>query len=583
MTRIAIAVLALGFVSVATAAELGVCFHHGAYGNEYTPAAAAVLDDLRSAGPFWIRGDFQEPAKDAAFAADMARKGIQVLALLPWYSKDLSGWQAYVKKQVEATPNVPAWEIANEPEMSWWGGPIPSESYIRMLREARGIIKAANRDARIVGPAVGATAEGVAYLSSLIGLGLLDLVDAISVHYYVYHRSLQLDAVKRIVSGRKPLWITETGWTTADQEGAEQAQRTYVQRYYDPSSGILGADPAVEVVFNYELNDEHCPAIPGKDDGWGLTYGPEGAFGKKAGYEDFKRLLNPESPFSGRWDVTLHTPERDYSSWLDIAQKNDELRVRMVGRWGHARYLPIAEAVNGGIRFVSPKEEEGRADDMVFEGRVQGSMLEGTTSGADGAVWTWRAEKAPTLERERAPHWGAPRTLFNGKDLSGWRSSDPSAKSAWAVSNGTLVSPGGGADLQTDAVFEDFKLHIEFNCAPKANSGVYLRGRYEVQIDDSDPPAQNQRTGGIYGYLAPSTQTVHAPGKWHAFDITLVGRNVTVALDGKTVIEDQEIPGITGGALDSREALPGPIFLQGSEPGRVEFRNIVITAAQSAH
>ena len=85
--------------------EFGVCFHHAAFGDEYTPAAAAVLDDLRSAGTFWIRGDFQEPAKDARFAADMQRKGIQVLALLPWYSTDPSGWQAYVRKQVAATPD----------------------------------------------------------------------------------------------------------------------------------------------------------------------------------------------------------------------------------------------------------------------------------------------------------------------------------------------------------------------------------------------------------------------------------------------------------------------------------------------
>jgi len=151
--------------------------------------------------------------------------------------------------------------------------------------------KAANKNARLVGPAVGATSEGAAYLNSLIDMGLLELVDAISVHYYVFHHSMRLDEVKRIVAGRKPIWITETGWTTADQEGGENSQQTYIQRHYDRSSGILGADPAVEVIFNYELNDEHYPALPGKDDGWGLTYGPEGGFGKKAAYQDFKKLL----------------------------------------------------------------------------------------------------------------------------------------------------------------------------------------------------------------------------------------------------------------------------------------------------
>jgi hypothetical protein len=276
--------------------EFGVCFHHAAFGGEYTPAAAAVLDDLRSAGPFWIRGDFQDPAKDAPFAADMARKGIRVLALLPWYSKDTAGWPAYVAKQLRATPAVPAWEIANEPEMSWWGGPIAPEAYMKMLRDARALIKATNADARIVGPAIGADPDGVAYLGKLVDLGLLDLVDAVSIHYYPFHHSTQLAEVERVLAGRRPIWITETGWTTADQKGGEAAQREYVRSHYDPDHGRLAADPAVEAIFNYELNDEHHPALADRDDGWGLTTGPEGGFGKKPAYEEFRKLLGRAVP-----------------------------------------------------------------------------------------------------------------------------------------------------------------------------------------------------------------------------------------------------------------------------------------------
>jgi Glycosyl hydrolase catalytic core len=288
--------LALGCIFPAAAGErkaveFGVCFHHGAYGDEYTPAAAAVLDDLRAAGPLWIRGDYEDPAKDAAFVTDMARKGIRVLALLPWYSRDIADWPALVRKEVQAVPGVAAWEIANEPEMSWWGGPIAPDNYMKMLRDAHAIIRSGQPGARIVAPAVGATGEGIAYLSKLIDFGLLEYVDAVSVHYYVFHRSQQLEAVKQLVAGRKPIWITETGWTTADQEGGEDAQRRYVQEYYDPDRGILGADPVIEVIFNYQLNDEHYPAPPNRDSGWGLTYGPEGGFGKKAAYYEFRKLL----------------------------------------------------------------------------------------------------------------------------------------------------------------------------------------------------------------------------------------------------------------------------------------------------
>jgi hypothetical protein len=288
-------------------------------------------------------------------------------------------------------------------------------------------------------------------------------------------------------------------------------------------------------------------------------------------------------PYLGRWDLTLKSPEREYTSWLEITRHDGGIQARMVGRWGHARLLPIAELVNGGIRLVSPKEEEGRTDgDMIFEGLLQGNVLVGKTSGPDGTAWSWRGERAPSLERTRAPKWGTPVNLFNGKDLRGWRLTDPGTENPWRVEGGTLLSPGRGADLVSNRTFGDFKLHIEFNCTPGSNSGVYLRGRYEVQVEDEQvADAPERRLAGIYGYLAPSTPAARMPGTWRSYDITLVGRRVTVVLDGVTLIDDQEIPGITGGALDSHEALPGPIYLQGSEPGRVDYRNIRVTPASS--
>ena len=285
--------------------------------------------------------------------------------------------------------------------------------------------------------------------------------------------------------------------------------------------------------------------------------------------------------FLGRWDLTLETPLREYPSWLEITQEDGQLRARMVSRWGHARPLPKIEILNGHITFVSPKEEEERKDDMVFEGELSGKTLVGTTTGPDGTPWQWTGERAPSLERKKAPKWEKPTRLFNGSDLSGWKASDPSSASTWKVENGTLVSPGRGPELISDAKFEDFKLHIEFNCAPGSNSGVYLRGRYEVQIeDDPQPEGPSMRTGGVYGFLVPSPEQPRRPGEWQSYDITLVGRVITIVQNGQTIIDKQEIPGITGGALDSHEALPGAIYLQGSEAGHVAFRNITITPAR---
>ena len=285
--------------------------------------------------------------------------------------------------------------------------------------------------------------------------------------------------------------------------------------------------------------------------------------------------------FLGRWDLTLKTPDKEAPSWLEITQENGQFKARMVSRWGHARPLPKVEIANDHIMFVSPKEEEERKDDMVFQGKLSGNELVGTTTGPDGAPWTWTGVRAPDLKRKGEPKWGKPVQLFNGKDLSGWTPSDPNATPTWTVKDGTLISPGHGAELITSEKFNDFKLHIEFNCAKGSNSGVYLRGRYELQIeDDPEPEGETMRTGGVYGFLAASPQPPRKPGEWQTYDITLVGRIVTVVLNGRTIIDKQEIPGVTGGALDTHEGLPGPIYLQGTEAGHVSFRNITITPAK---
>ena len=284
--------------------------------------------------------------------------------------------------------------------------------------------------------------------------------------------------------------------------------------------------------------------------------------------------------FLGRWDLTLIAPDREYPSWLEIEQEDGQLQAQMVGRWGNARPLPKIEITNGHLRFVSPKAEEDRKDDMVFEGTLTGKTLSGKTTGPDGTTWRWTGRRAPALTRTSASKWGEPIPLFNGKDLTGWKPDKPNSATTWKVEDGNLVSPGHGPELINTSKFEDFKLHIEFNCGEKSNSGIYLRGRYEVQVEtnsEEEPPSHH--TGGVYGFIAPSPELPRKVGEWQTFDITLIGRMVTVVQNGQTIIDHQEIPGITGGALDSHEELPGPIYLQGSEEGHVAFRNIVITPA----
>jgi hypothetical protein len=285
-------------------------------------------------------------------------------------------------------------------------------------------------------------------------------------------------------------------------------------------------------------------------------------------------------PFLGRWDLTLQAPDRTYPSWLEITQENGQLRAQFVSRWGNARPPSSIDISHSTLTFVSPKSEEERPNDMVFEGKLAGATLSGTTTGPDGTPWKWTGRRAPALKTTGSPKWGKPIQLFNGKDLTGWKTDKPNPAKAWTVENGTLVTPGNGPELINDSKFEDFKLHVEFNCGSNSNSGVYLRGRYEVQIEtNGGPEPPSHHTAGVYGFLAATPEQPRKSG-WQSFDITLVGRTVTVVQNGVTVIDHQEIPGITGGALDSQEESSGPIYLQGSEDGHVAFRNIMLTPAE---
>ena len=172
--------------------------------------------------------------------------------------------------------------------------------------------------------------------------------------------------------------------------------------------------------------------------------------------------------------------------------------------------------------------------------------------------------------------WSKLRSLFDGKSLDQWKGIDEIRENQWKVENGLLINPKSVVNLISEEQFNDFKLHIEVRYPANSNSGIYLRGRYEVQVEDSygkDP--SSILFGGIYGFLTPNQMAAKPAGNWQVFDITLVGRRVTIVANGQTVIHDQIIPGITGGAIDSNEGASGPIMLQGDH-GLVAFRNISI-------
>jgi len=283
-----------------------------------------------------------------------------------------------------------------------------------------------------------------------------------------------------------------------------------------------------------------------------------------------------ESPLAGRWDLTIVSSKGTYPSWLEISVNGKEAQVRIVGQVASAHSAHDVRLQGSRLTFQS-SEWFGREIPVSWKMTLEGSQLKGTQSRSDGVTGDLTGERAPALDRNPPAAWGEPESLFNGKDLSGWEPDGP--QNHWKAENGELVNEAAGANIRTTRKFDDFKLHIEYNCPDLGNSGVYLRGRDEVQVEYEKPGANDKfhGMGSIYGFIAPAVDVWPRPGQWEFYYITLVGRHVTVIRDGVKTIHNQEIPGITGGAIDSHEGEPGPLYIQGDHTGGMKYRNITIS------
>ncbi len=281
----------------------------------------------------------------------------------------------------------------------------------------------------------------------------------------------------------------------------------------------------------------------------------------------------------GRWDATVYDIQGVYPSWFEIEEKDDELGGSFVGRYGNARPIRYLHFDGDQLYLSLPRQYERPVEDLLFVGKVEDGRIDGQTKSESGKVIRFQAERAPALEFSGAPEWGEPIELIR-QDLSNWMPRNPNHENKWRVEDDLLINGDRGTDLITREKFTDFKLHLEFKYPEGSNSGVYLRGRYEVQIEDNyGKEPTNRRAGGVYGFLTPARMAIKPAGEWNTYDITLLGRKISVRLNDELIIDNGEIPGVTGGALESREGDPGPIMLQGDH-GRISFRNIVLTPAK---
>ena len=280
-------------------------------------------------------------------------------------------------------------------------------------------------------------------------------------------------------------------------------------------------------------------------------------------------------PLEGTWNLTVSYEGKELPSWLEIKHSGTSTLIgRFTYAMGSARPIAEVKKFDEVFYFSIPPQWEGGASDMQFRGKKEGERLNGTMVYTNGKIYEWTATRAPKLSVVDNPNWGKTKKLFNGKDLTGWKFE---GENQWKVINGILTSDKAGVNLISEEKFTDFKLHAEFRYPEGSNSGLYLRGRYEVQIaDNKGSEPSSILFAGVYGLLTPNEMTAKAAGEWQTFDITLIGRKVTIVANGKTVISEQNIPGMTGGALDNDEAAPGPIMIQGDH-GPIEFRTLQIS------
>jgi hypothetical protein len=269
------------------------------------------------------------------------------------------------------------------------------------------------------------------------------------------------------------------------------------------------------------------------------------------------------APYAGRWDLTVTAGGETYPSWIEISDKDGVVVGRVGGLHGsdnvRIEAVPVTTTpgLNGSAVQLGDQTVASRLAFTTLEAFDQsdkkipvrwtiesaGNKITGAQKRGDGVEGTIAGERAPVLTRKAPAKWSAPQPL----------------------------SPSGK--------FDDFKLHVEFNCPKGAAGGIFLRGRYELHLEypeiaDSTPTHQ---MGALYGFLAPDAATPASPGTWETFDVTLAGRALTAERNGVVTINNKQIPGITGGALDAHEAQPGPILLKSDKPNGVQFRNATVS------
>ncbi len=291
-----------------------------------------------------------------------------------------------------------------------------------------------------------------------------------------------------------------------------------------------------------------------------------------------------DSDFDGRWDVTTHTQPRPRAWWVELTGVGSPKPAgKFVSAYGgDMNNIDTIAVENGELRFsIANPSRNPKGPAPVYRARLVNGKLEGTqqTPGSTAQPLKWTGVRAPAIAEKDDGSWkeGKPVELFNGKDLTGWKPLNPGAEMKWSYKDGILRNAPPTTDLISEQKFWNFKLHVDFRIVEHSNSGIGLRGRYEIQIlEDYGKPPNAHSSAALYSRIAPSVNASKPVGEWQSYDIRLVGRTLTVVYNGKTVLDKVEVDGLTAIANNSDEGEPGPFIIQGDH-SYVEIKSFLVT------
>jgi hypothetical protein len=286
-----------------------------------------------------------------------------------------------------------------------------------------------------------------------------------------------------------------------------------------------------------------------------------------------------ENPYLGQWNLIGLGENAGSVYWLEIKEEGGKLTGTFLNRSSSPFPLVQIRVENGELIF-NPRGRNAETPGPEFRAKAEGGKLTGSVQMPNGprTFYGVRPAKFPAVNASGTHTYGKPVDLFDGKSMDTWDVQHKTRPIKWAVVDGAMTNETPGANnLVSKTTFKDFKLQAEYKLDKDSNSGIYLRGRYELQVlDDFGKPADKNSHMSIYGRKPPAVNASKAAGEWQTMEAVIVGNKVTVVLNGQKVHDNATLEGITGGALDANETEAGPVMLQGDH-GKVWYRKVVIT------